>query len=202
MHIEKNMFDNIVNIVMNIQGKTKDTSKSREELNQFCNRPELKVNELTGEYPKACYMLDNDEKKILCKWLEKLRFPDGSTSNMSRCVNSRTLQMLGMKSHDYHVMMQRILPIAFRELLPSNVWKAITELCLFFEELIASNIKREDICHLNQNIPVILCKLEHSSLQVFLTPWSTCPYIWLKKLGLQVQFNIGGYTHLNGTYAS
>lgn len=105
-------------------------------------------------------MLDNDEKKILYKWLEKLRFPDGSASNMSRCVNSRTLQMFGMKSHDYHVMMQRILPITFRELIPSNVWKAITELCLFFKELTASNIKREDICRLNQNIPVILCKLE------------------------------------------
>lgn len=32
MHVENNFFDNIFNTVMNISGRTKDTSKSREEL--------------------------------------------------------------------------------------------------------------------------------------------------------------------------
>ena len=39
MHIEKNVFDNIFNTIMEIEGKTKDTSKYREELNDFfCDR--------------------------------------------------------------------------------------------------------------------------------------------------------------------
>ena len=41
MHIEKNVFDNVFNTVLNIPGKTKDTTKSREDLNDICNRPSL-----------------------------------------------------------------------------------------------------------------------------------------------------------------
>ena len=41
MHIEKNVFDNIFNTVMNIPGKTKDTHKSRDELNQYYRRPQF-----------------------------------------------------------------------------------------------------------------------------------------------------------------
>ena len=45
------------------KGRQKDTIKSREELNQYCARPELKRNEMTGKFPKASYTLDNYEKK-------------------------------------------------------------------------------------------------------------------------------------------
>ena len=33
MHIENNVFENLFNTMMNVSGKTKDTMKSREELN-------------------------------------------------------------------------------------------------------------------------------------------------------------------------
>ena len=36
MHIEKNVFDNVFNTVLNVDGKTKDTFKSRQELNDYC----------------------------------------------------------------------------------------------------------------------------------------------------------------------
>ena len=58
MHIEKNVFENIFNTVMNMDGKTKDNVKSREDLKEFCCRPELERNEATGKYPKAWYTLD------------------------------------------------------------------------------------------------------------------------------------------------
>ena len=35
MHIEKNVFENVFNTVMNMSGKPKDTSKSRQELNEY-----------------------------------------------------------------------------------------------------------------------------------------------------------------------
>lgn len=52
MRIEKNVFDNIFNTVLNVPGKTKDTTKSREELNLYCSRPELKRNDITGGIQK------------------------------------------------------------------------------------------------------------------------------------------------------
>ena len=40
-------------------------------------------------------------------------------------------QFFGMKSHDRHAFMQRLIPIAFRELLLVKVWEALTELSLY-----------------------------------------------------------------------
>ena len=85
--VEKNVFDNLFNTMLNIHGKTKDTLKSRQELNTYCQRSELDQLASTGKYPKACYTLDNKAKKELFNWLTKLKFPDGYVSNMGRCVD-------------------------------------------------------------------------------------------------------------------
>ncbi|XP_021631792.1 uncharacterized protein LOC110629188 [Manihot esculenta] len=160
MHIEKNVFENIFNTVMNIEGKTKDNIKSREDLNELCRRPELKKDPISIKYPKASYCLDKQSKIILCDWLKTLKFPDGYVSNLGRCVDSRKLRLFGMKSHDCHVFMQRILPIALIELLPNNVWQLITELSNFLRELTSTTLTNWDMQRLNEQIPVILCKLE------------------------------------------
>ena len=97
---------------------------------------------------------------MLCEWVKNLRYPDGYASNLARCVDMQKLKLFGMKSHDCHVFMQRLLPIAFRELLPQNVWKALTELSMFFKDLTSTIIKNDDMARLEKEIPVILCKLE------------------------------------------
>ena len=53
----------------------------------------------------------------------------------------RKHKLFEMKSHDCHVFMQRLIPIAFREMLPSAVWQALTELSLFFKELTSTVLK-------------------------------------------------------------
>ncbi|XP_074555688.1 uncharacterized protein LOC141811568 [Curcuma longa] len=79
---------------------------------------------------------------------------------MARCVDMNRLKMFGMKSHDCHVFMQRLMSIAFHDLLPNNVWQALTELSLFFRDLSARCIMTADMLKLEKDIPVILCKLE------------------------------------------
>ncbi|KAL6561202.1 hypothetical protein OROMI_016803 [Orobanche minor] len=66
MHVEKNVFENIFNTVMDNPKKTKDTAKSRAELNDYCRRPELKQDSVTGKYPHECYTLKADAKAKLC----------------------------------------------------------------------------------------------------------------------------------------
>jgi len=39
--------------------------------------------------------------------------PNGYASNLHRCVNIKQGRMIGMKSHDCHVFMEHLLPIAF-----------------------------------------------------------------------------------------
>jgi len=110
--------------------------------------------------PKAPFALDKDQRKVLYDWVTKLRFPDGYSSDLIRCVNMSELKLHGMKSHDCHVFMERLLPVALKSLLPTNIWNVITEISLFFRDLCASTIKLEDMIHLEKNIPEILCKLE------------------------------------------
>ena len=109
MHIEKNVFENVFNTVLDIEGKTKDNEKAREDMKRLCRRHELERDEATGKFPKACYTLDKARKQVLCEWVKNLKFPDGYASNMGRCVDMRKLKLFGMKSHDCHVFMQRLL---------------------------------------------------------------------------------------------
>ncbi|WMV58507.1 hypothetical protein MTR67_051892 [Solanum verrucosum] len=159
MHIEKNFFENVFNTVLEVDGKTKDNPKSREDLKEFCRRPELHV--VDGKNPKAIYTLKEESKKLLCEWVKNLKFPNGYVSNMGRCVDMKKHKLFGMKSHDCHVVMQRLVPVAFRELLPKKVWEALTEMSLFFRDITSTVIREEDMVRLQQKIPEILCKLEH-----------------------------------------
>ena len=43
MHIEKNVFDNIFNTVMDVKGKTKDNIKSRFDVALFCNSKNMEL---------------------------------------------------------------------------------------------------------------------------------------------------------------
>lgn len=116
MHIEKNFFENIMHTVLNVKGRTKDSVKSRLDLPDICSRTELHITS-NGEAPVPKFRLKSDEKAALFKWASSdVKFPDGYVSNLAKCVEGQ--KFAGMKSHDCHVFMQRLLPIAFAELLP------------------------------------------------------------------------------------
>lgn len=83
-------------------------------------RKELEKNLKRGKYPKACYALDKQKIYILCKWV-KSKFPNSYISNIGRYVDLQKHKLFNMKSHDYHVFMQGLLPIAFREFLLNKV---------------------------------------------------------------------------------
>ncbi|XP_058776694.1 uncharacterized protein LOC131651025 [Vicia villosa] len=161
MHIEKNFFDNVLNTVMDNE-KTKDNEKARKDMELLCNRKELELKPRpNGKLlkPKACYTLTPQEAKAVCRWLNELRMPDGYSSNLARCADANTGKLHGMKSHDCHIFMERLLPIAFSS-LPKNVLNPLTEIGQFFKDICASTLRVDDIIKLDRNIPVILCKLE------------------------------------------
>ena len=70
--------------------------------------------------------------------------------------------IFGMKSHDYHVFMRRLISIAFRELLCKleKISSHHSELSLFFKMITSPKLKTSDMMKLESEIPVILCKLE------------------------------------------
>ncbi|XP_027368317.1 uncharacterized protein LOC113874279 [Abrus precatorius] len=161
MHVEKNVFDNIMNIVMDTD-QTKDNVKARQDLEEYCRRHELRLQQLAdGRWskPKASYTLTLPQRQDVCKWVKELKMPDNYASNLSRCVNVEQGRFFGMKSHDCHIFMECLLPAAFRE-LPDHVWKPLTELSEYFRDLCSPTLRVEDLLVMEKNIPVILCKLE------------------------------------------
>lgn len=163
MHCEKNFFDNIKNTVMDDPNKTKDNVKARKDLELHTRRKDLFLKKLDDgrvRKPRASYTLNREQKRDVCLWLENLRFPDGYASNIARCVNMEDLKISKMKSHDCHVFMQRLLPIAFRDFLPDNIWGALTEVSNFFRSLCASEVRASDMDSLQASIVETICKLE------------------------------------------
>jgi len=162
MHIEKKFFDNIFNTVMNVSGKTKDNDKARRDIALYCRRRDLELQSHTNGKllkPKANYTLTKDEAKIVCRWIKELRMPDGYSSNLARCVDTAKGSIHGMKSHDCHVFMETLLPIAFSS-LPMHVLNPLIEISHFFKDLCSTVLKGDSIRRLEENIPLILCKLE------------------------------------------
>jgi len=45
------------------------------------------------------------------------------------------MKLVGLKSHDCHVLMQQLLPVVIRGILPDKVRIAITRLCFFFNAI-------------------------------------------------------------------
>ncbi|XP_039126916.1 uncharacterized protein LOC120263060 [Dioscorea cayenensis subsp. rotundata] len=142
--------------------KTKDNIKARKDLELYCRWPQLHLIESNGQTfkPKAFYCLSKEQKKCVCAWVKQLRLPDGFASNIAHYVNEAQSQLYGMKSHDCHVFMQRLLPIAFRGLLPNSIWDVITELSHFFRDICSTENHFEHMILFEGNIIETICKME------------------------------------------
>lgn len=115
MHVEKNVCDSLISTLLNIKGKSKDGLKSRRDLQEKNIRPDLHPEQRGSRWycPPAFHMLSKKEKKLFCRRLANLKLPDGYGSNIRNCV-SMECKLLGLKSHDHHVLMQHLLSVAIR----------------------------------------------------------------------------------------
>jgi len=162
MHIEKNVFENIFNTIMDVKRKTNDNIKARLDIALFCNHTNMEFvcDGSRVAKPRASFVLEKKAQLLVYKWLKSLRFPDGHASNISRLVNTEECRLYGMKSHDYHVFMQTLIPLAYRDLLPKGIWDALTEISHFFRDICSNKLNVDHIERLKTNIVETLCKLE------------------------------------------
>jgi hypothetical protein len=71
-----------------------------------------------------------------------------------------TGKLSGVKSHGYHIFMKRLLLVMFHGYLDDDVWMMLAELSHFYRQLYAKEIKKDMMEKLEEEIPVLLCKLE------------------------------------------
>ena len=132
MHIEKNVCESILGTLLNIPDKTKDGFAARKDLEEMNLRNNLApIDQENRTYlPPACYTLSKVEKEQICKTLADIKVPEGYSSNFGNLVSIEELKLLGLKSHDYHTLMQQFLPTAVRSIKFKPLRYAITQ-CVF-----------------------------------------------------------------------
>jgi hypothetical protein len=169
MHIEKNICEYLIGTILNIPGKTKDTTKARLDLEDLGIKEELQFREDgdSCEMPNARYTLSKEKRKAFCDFLSKIKFPDGFASNISRCVSADGTKLQGLKTHDCHILLQRILPVAMRGFMDKDIYEAIAELGKFFRELCSKTLNKDVLVEMKKEIPIILVKLEKISPPAF-----------------------------------
>ena len=89
MHVQKNVFDNIVGTILDVDKKSKDGLNARLDLQEMNIRSELHA-DIGGPkpiIPRAIYQMTPQGKMIFCMVIKHARFPDGYASNLFHKVN-------------------------------------------------------------------------------------------------------------------
>jgi hypothetical protein len=129
----------------------------------MCNRRHLNLVEKPNglwDRPRAPFSLNRAQKKDVMQWFKDIKFPDGYASNLRRGVNMDTLKINGLKSHDFHIFIERLLPVMMRGYVKNEIREVLAEVSYFFRVLCAKEVDCAQIHQLEANIPVLLCKME------------------------------------------
>jgi hypothetical protein len=134
MHITKNMCESLLATLLNMPDKTKDGPKARKDLIKLGIRKELhgddpdddqseeeeetegkgkKAKKKESYYcPPSCFTLSPKEIDQFFNCLLGVKVSSGYSGKISRYLDPKKKRFSGMKSHDYHVLMTQILPVA------------------------------------------------------------------------------------------
>ncbi|XP_021764842.1 uncharacterized protein LOC110729408 [Chenopodium quinoa] len=103
MHIEKNVFDNVIATLLDISQKTKDNVSARRDLVELNLMPELQPIELedgSEEFPRSCFWMSLEQKRI---W--------------SKTIDPRGLGKLQSEIVETLCLLERIFPPAFFDIM-------------------------------------------------------------------------------------
>ncbi|XP_026418709.1 uncharacterized protein LOC113314148 isoform X2 [Papaver somniferum] len=164
MHVEKNFAEKMFGTFMNHKDKSKDGDPARKDLELLNLKPDLWLTETNGkvERPPAPYCLPKNERELVCKTFSKLKVPIGYSGNWKKKVDMKELQFKCLKSHDYHMLMQGLMPIFLMYCFKDHklLREAIHQLSLFFKVLCSKVIDREALRLMHERIVESLCVFE------------------------------------------
>ena len=116
---------------------------------------------------RQSYNFTPQEAKMFFDYLLSIKTPSSYSANIRSLVDdsSGKKKLAHMKSHDCHVMMTQILPVAIRNLMDMDIRITLIDLCDFFNKLWMKVIDHEELDRMQTDITRIL-----SSLEMFFPP--------------------------------
>jgi hypothetical protein len=158
MHIERNICCSMLGYLLG----EKDTLQVWADLADSGIMPSLHLRQRgTGETylkPHAPYVLRPQQLTAFLSIVGQIRVPTGYSSRLGLRVGERKVQ--GLKSHDYHVIMQQLLPAAIKGFLQPGPKDAIIRLGHTFQRLCAKVIDPDELPGLKTYATETLCLLE------------------------------------------
>ena len=101
---------------------------------------------------------------FFCKFLKEVKFPNGYSSNIARWVNLKNRKISGLKSHNFHILLEILLPLAIDGLLLEEVFALMStpliKLSSFFKALCSKVLSVDDLEKMEYQIVIALCLLE------------------------------------------
>jgi hypothetical protein len=142
--LKKNICENLLGTLLDIHGKSKYNTNARLDLADFNIKPELQLQPNGDSYdmPKARYTLSRSKKIEFYNFFKEAKFPNNYAANIERCITTEGTSLLGLKTHDRHILLQRILPAGMRELLDDDIYQAIADLGKIFRELCSTTLNK------------------------------------------------------------
>ncbi|KAK1627369.1 hypothetical protein QYE76_001684 [Lolium multiflorum] len=156
MHVTKNLCVNLLNF-LGVYGKTKDTPDARQDQQSIHEGNNLNPEKYQGP---ASYALTKEEKEIFFEVLSSIKVPSGFSSNIKGIINMSEKKFQNLKSHDCHVIMTQLLPVALRGLLPENVRVPIVKLCAFLNAISQKVINPLTLQNLQKDVVQCLVSFE------------------------------------------
>ncbi len=183
MHCELNLAKNFLKT---ITGK-KDTVKVRRDLQRRNIRPHLwltpnprKAGKMVK--PRAPYVLSDAEFEKFVKCIESLKTPSGYSSDLGKCLRKKNFG--GLKSHDYHILMQQVMPLALRGLMEPGPRLAIMRMCRVFRRLCTKVYNPADFPSLEADVAESMALLEIQFPPSFFDIMTHLPYHLATELDL------------------
>jgi hypothetical protein len=104
--------------------------------------------------------MSKSERRAFCEVIRNVKVHDGYCRNISKCVNVAEGKIVGLRMNDCHVLMQQLMPIALRGILPDYITIVIFELSSYFRGICSKVLHVDELNHLEQLIKITLCKME------------------------------------------
>jgi hypothetical protein len=117
--------------------------------------------------PPAPYTMSPDENKLFCQVLKGVKFPAGFASDIRHNVHVNERKVSRLKSHECHIVLQHLLPLAVRKVLPEVVSAAVIRVSHFFRKICAPVFRQSDMDSLEAEIVETLSLLETIFLPSF-----------------------------------
>ncbi|KAL3679372.1 hypothetical protein R1sor_022328 [Riccia sorocarpa] len=160
MHIEANV---VKSLIKHLFGD-KDNVRARRGCEEFNMHPEswMQVSDDgTETMPPAPWVLRKEERKTLCQRISKIRFPTGFGSYLRKAFTTdKASWPSDLKSHDFHILLQHVLPTCLHGLGTQELREVIYDLSRLMRWVCSKEINVSEVPRMDIFAAETLCKLE------------------------------------------